>query len=50
MCCRSARVCLTHVTTYTLAFVPAFIWIGAELDPVWAAILPAVLVVRRRTW
>jgi hypothetical protein len=31
------------VTTYTLAFVPAFIWIGSELDVVWA-IVAAVLV------
>ena len=26
------RALLTHVTTYTLAFLPAFIWIGSELD------------------
>lgn len=30
------RALLAHVTTYTLAFVPALIWIGAELDAVWA--------------
>jgi hypothetical protein len=37
------RALLTHVTTYTLAFVPAFIWIASELDAVWA-IVAAVLV------
>ena len=37
------RALVTHVTTYTLAFVPAFIWIGAELEPVWA-IVAAVLI------
>ncbi len=38
-----AEALLTHVTTYTLAFLPAFIWIGSELDAVWA-IVAAVLV------
>ena len=28
----SRRALLTHVTTYTLAFLPAFVWIGSELD------------------
>ena len=37
------RALISHVTTYTLAFVPAFIWIGSELDPVWG-IVAAVLV------
>ena len=39
----SRRALFTHVTTYTLAFVPAFIWIGSELDPAWG-IVAAVLV------
>jgi hypothetical protein len=39
----SRRALLTHVTTYTLAFLPAFIWIGSESDAVWA-IVAAVLV------
>jgi hypothetical protein len=39
----SRRALFTHVTTYTLAFVPAFIWIVAELDPVWA-IVAAILI------
>jgi hypothetical protein len=30
------RALLAHVTSYTLAFVPALIWIGSELDPAWA--------------
>jgi hypothetical protein len=38
---RKALVC--HVTSYTLAFLPAFIWIGVELDGV-RAIIAAVLV------
>jgi Protein of unknown function (DUF3307) len=37
------RALISHVTTYTLAFVPAFIWIGSELDPAWG-IVAAVLV------
>jgi hypothetical protein len=37
------RALLTHVFTYTLAFVPAFIWIGSDLNAGWA-ILAAVLV------
>jgi hypothetical protein len=34
---------LKHVTTYTLAFAPAFVWIGHELDVGWA-LVAAVLV------
>ena len=37
------RALVSHVTTYTLAFLPALVWIGAELDPVWA-IVAGVLV------
>ena len=32
------RALSTHVATYTLAFVPALIWIGSELDAGWAVI------------
>jgi len=39
----SRRALVSHVTTYTLAFLPAFIWIGSELDAVWA-VVAAVLV------
>jgi hypothetical protein len=37
------RALATHVTTYTLAFVPALIWIAGDLDPAWA-IMCAVLI------
>ena len=37
------RALFMHVSTYTLAFLPAFIWIGSELDAAWA-VLAAVLV------
>jgi hypothetical protein len=39
----SRKALVAHVTTYTLAFLPAFIWIGSELDALWA-IAAAVLV------
>ena len=29
------RALATHVTTYTLAFLPALVWIGDVLDPGW---------------
>ena len=32
------RALVTHVATYTLAFLPALVWIGAELEPVWAVV------------
>jgi hypothetical protein len=37
------KALVSHVTTYTLAFLPAFIWIGVELDVVWA-VAAAILV------
>jgi hypothetical protein len=37
------RALVSHVTTYTLAFAPALIWIGDQLDPGWA-LLGAVLI------
>jgi hypothetical protein len=37
------RALVKHVTMYTLAFVPAFVWIGSDLDPGWA-IVAALLV------
>lgn len=33
----------THVATYTLAFIPALIWIGSELDPGWALLAGALV-------
>ena len=37
------RALVSHVTTYTLAFLPAFVWIGTELDAGWA-VVAAVLI------
>jgi Protein of unknown function (DUF3307) len=37
------RALLAHVTTYTIAFIPALIWIGSETDVV-VAIVSAVLI------
>ncbi|MBE2318971.1 DUF3307 domain-containing protein [Solirubrobacter sp. CPCC 204708] len=39
------RALLTHVTTYTLAFLPALIWIGGELEPAWAVIAGALVFI-----
>jgi hypothetical protein len=40
---RKALVC--HVSTYTLAFLPAFIWIGSELDALWAILAAAMVFI-----
>ena len=37
------KALVSHVSTYTLAFLPAFIWIAVELNVVWA-IIAAVMV------
>jgi hypothetical protein len=37
------RALLAHVVTYTLAFVPAFIWIGDELGAGWALLAGALV-------
>jgi hypothetical protein len=37
------RALVTHVATYTLAFVPALVWVGLESDW-WRAVLGAVLI------
>ena len=37
------RALFAHVTTYTLAFVPALIWIAGELDPAWAVVSAALI-------
>ena len=39
------RALFTHVTTYTVAFLPALIWIGAELDVVWALVAAVAIFV-----
>jgi hypothetical protein len=38
---RKALIC--HVTSYTLAFLPAFVWIAIELNVAWA-VVAAILV------
>jgi hypothetical protein len=37
------RALVTHVTTYTLAFLPALIWIGDQLDAGWAVLTAALI-------
>ena len=37
------RALVAHVTTYTLAFAPALIWIGDELSPGWALLAAALI-------
>ena len=37
------RALVSHVTTYTLAFVPALVWIGDELDPGWGLLAAALI-------
>jgi hypothetical protein len=37
------RALATHVTTYTLAFAPALIWIGEELAAGWALLAAALI-------
>jgi len=39
------RALVSHVTTYTLAFLPALIWIGAELEPAWAVVAGVLVFV-----
>jgi len=39
------RALISHVTTYTLAFAPAFVWIGRELDAGWAVLSAALVFV-----
>jgi hypothetical protein len=39
------KALVSHVTTYTLAFAPALIWIGDELDVGWALVSAALIFV-----
>jgi hypothetical protein len=39
----SRRALLSHVTSYTIAFLPACVWIGTQLDAGWA-VVAAVLI------
>ena len=41
----SRKALISHVTTYTLAFLPAFVWIGSELDAGWAIVAAALIYV-----
>jgi Protein of unknown function (DUF3307) len=37
------KALVSHVATYTLAFVPALIWIGDQLDAGWALLAAALI-------
>jgi hypothetical protein len=37
------RALISHVVTYTLAFLPALVWIGCETEA-WRALLAAVVI------
>jgi hypothetical protein len=37
------RALVTHVTTYTLAFLPAFVWIADDLEAGWAFLAAALI-------
>jgi hypothetical protein len=37
------RALFSHVTTYTLAFVPALVWIGEEVGAGWALLAAALI-------
>ena len=39
----AARALFSHVSTYTLAFVPALVWIGQELTAGWALLAAALI-------
>jgi hypothetical protein len=39
----AARALFSHVTTYTLAFVPALVWIGQDLTAGWALLAAALI-------
>ena len=37
------RALASHIFTYTLCFVPAFVWIGIERSPAWAVAAAALI-------
>jgi hypothetical protein len=39
------KALVSHVTTYTLAYLPALIWIGDQLDAGWALLSAALIFV-----
>lgn len=41
----SRRALFSHVLTYTLAFVPGLVWIGAEIGAGWGALMFFVIFV-----
>lgn len=41
----SLRALAMHIATYTLAFVPALVWIGTELDVGWALLAGALVAI-----
>jgi hypothetical protein len=41
----SRRALISHTLTYTLAFVPALIWIGAEIGAGWAVGVAALVAI-----
>jgi Protein of unknown function (DUF3307) len=40
----SRRALLTHVTTYTIAFLPVLVWIASRLDDVLIAVIAGALI------
>lgn len=44
-CADCRRALFAHVATYTLAFVPAFVWIGDELSAGWAVLTAALVAI-----
>jgi hypothetical protein len=41
----SRRALLSHTLTYTIAFIPALIWIGAEIGAGWAVGVAALIAI-----
>jgi hypothetical protein len=39
------RALVTHVTTYTLAFLPALLWIASDLGVAWALVAAALIYI-----
>jgi hypothetical protein len=39
------RALVTHVITYTAAFIPALVWIGLETDAAWAAAIGLLIAI-----
>lgn len=39
------RALVSHVAVYTLAFVPALVWIGIETDAAWAVVAGLVIAI-----